>query len=162
MATLNDNLRNKKGFTLVELIIVITIIAILASITVVGFTRFQIDADDARRASSATSIAEALEKYYDLNGEYPGCQAMKSNTVISTTLNGLETATIIVPKAPAATATSIKCDSDGNILTVDGLDFYDYVGDSTNSCNTGSSCLKFSLRYKEESSNSIKTIISRR
>jgi len=162
MAMLNNSTKSTEGFTLVELIIVIVVIGILASITIIGFGRFQIDADDARRASSATSIAEALEKYYDVNGEYPSCTAMKSSAITTTTLKDLQTSTILVPKAPAATVTSIKCDSDGNILDVDGADFFEYSGDNSSDCKTGSSCLEFSLSYKEEASNSIETISSRR
>ena len=162
MAMLHKRAKNPAGFTLVELIIVIVVIGILASITIVGFGRFQTEATDARRASSATSIAEAIEKYYDTNGEYPGCQAMKAADITNTTLRGLEASTVLVPKAQAGTASSIKCGNEGNILDIDGADFFEYTGDDSTDCNTGASCLGFNLRYKEEGSESVKSIASRR
>jgi prepilin-type N-terminal cleavage/methylation domain-containing protein len=56
--------RNKDGFTLVELAIVIVIIAVLASVTIFTYAKVQVNARDTARASSVTSITEALEKYY--------------------------------------------------------------------------------------------------
>ena len=162
MAMLNKDTKGTDGFTLVELILVIVIIGILASITLIGFGRFQTDANDGRRASSAASIAEAVEKYYDVNGEYPGCQTMQAADITKTILNGLNATTILAPKALAGTVSSIKCGGAGNILSVDSPDFFEYTGDDSTDCKNGTTCLAFSLRYKEEGSDTIKTITSRR
>lgn len=152
------------GFTLVELIVVIAIIGILAAITIVGLTRYQADTRDARRQSSATVIAEALEKYYDNNGEYPSCSAISAAgpTVTSATLKGMDQMSLLVPTASSSDTNSIKCNSAGNVLTINGLDFYEYIGDNSASCNTNGSCLSFKLKYKAESGPEIKTITSRR
>jgi len=152
------------GFTLVELIVVIAIIGILAAITIVGLTRYQADTRDARRQSSATVIAEALEKYYDNNGEYPSCSAISAAgpTVTSATLKGMDQTSLLVPTAGSSETNSIKCNSAGSILTINGADFYEYIGDSSASCNTNGSCLSFKLKYKAESGPEIKTITSRR
>lgn len=48
----------------------IAVIGILATITVVGFGRYQADGRDTQRASDASIIVEHLEKYYRANGEY--------------------------------------------------------------------------------------------
>ncbi len=59
------------GFTIVELLIVIVVIAILASITAVAFNGVQQRARDSDRRSAVTTIAKALELYYTDNGQYP-------------------------------------------------------------------------------------------
>lgn len=53
----------KKGFTLVELMIVIVVIGILASITIVSYSNAQPAARDAKRKSDLQSIAEAIQLY---------------------------------------------------------------------------------------------------
>lgn len=65
--------KNSAGFTLVELLIVIVIIAILAAITIVSYNGVQARAYDAQRASDISTLAKALEVYYADNGSYPSC-----------------------------------------------------------------------------------------
>ena len=156
--------RQKKGFTIVELIVVIAVIGILAGISIVGFKRYQADTRDARRSSSITSIAEALEKYYDINGEYPSCSALSATgtSVSQTTLKGINQSTLIAPQANSADSNSIKCTSSGNVLNSGGVDFFEYQGDNSSNCNGSVSCPQFVLKYKDEASGTIKTITSRR
>lgn len=63
------------GFTLVELMIVITVIAILATIGVMSFTRVQMQARDTRRKADVRSIETALQAYYTEIGTYPATVA---------------------------------------------------------------------------------------
>ncbi|MBC7564948.1 fibronectin type III domain-containing protein [Candidatus Saccharibacteria bacterium] len=152
------------GFTLIELIVVIAVIGILATITAIGFGKYQSDTRDTRRATSASAIAESLEKYYDKNGEYPSCSAVTAagNVVSKQTLIGIDAKTIITPQAPSGTDNSIKCTSAGNILTTNGSDFFEYQGDGSTSCNTTESCLQYTLKYKKETTPEIISISSRR
>lgn len=62
----------KKGFTLIEILIVVAIIAILASIVLVGLTGARAKARDAKRISDVTSVQNVLELYYTRCGFYPG------------------------------------------------------------------------------------------
>lgn len=55
--------KSKSGFTLVELIIVMVIIAILATITAVGYNGVQAKARDTDRKNDLTDIAEAIQLY---------------------------------------------------------------------------------------------------
>ena len=50
----------QKGFTIVELLIVIVVIAILAAISIVAFTGIQQRGRDSAKASDASNIAKAL------------------------------------------------------------------------------------------------------
>jgi prepilin-type N-terminal cleavage/methylation domain-containing protein len=61
-----------KGFTLIEILIVVAIIAILASVVLVGLGPTQKEGRDSRRISDLTQVQTALELYYNHCGWYPG------------------------------------------------------------------------------------------
>lgn len=61
----------KRGFTIVELMIVVAIIVILTAISVVTYHGVQASANDKAREADVSAIMNALEKYYQQNGEYP-------------------------------------------------------------------------------------------
>lgn len=63
--------RPSSGFTIVELLISIGIIVILSAVATVSFLAVQKDARDREREADVTAIMNALEKYYEKNGEYP-------------------------------------------------------------------------------------------
>jgi prepilin-type N-terminal cleavage/methylation domain-containing protein len=59
------------GFTIVELLIVIVVIAILAAITIVAFNGVNARAQDSKRAQDVSSIKKALTAYEIVNGGVP-------------------------------------------------------------------------------------------
>jgi type II secretion system protein G len=61
----------QRGFTIVELLIVIVVIAILAAITIVAYNGIQGRALDSTRLSDLATIRKALEAYKTVNGSYP-------------------------------------------------------------------------------------------
>jgi prepilin-type N-terminal cleavage/methylation domain-containing protein len=62
----------RKGFTLIEILIVVAIIAILASIVLVGLGPSQQSGRDARRLSDLREVQNGLELFYNKCGYYPG------------------------------------------------------------------------------------------
>lgn len=61
----------QSGFTIVELLIVIVVIAILAAITLVTYNGIQVRARDTRRSTDIAAILQALDTYNILNSGYP-------------------------------------------------------------------------------------------
>ena len=62
---------NRRGFTIVELLIVVVILAILVTITIVAFNGIQGRAIDSRRVSDIRAISKGLEMYRITNGNFP-------------------------------------------------------------------------------------------
>jgi len=61
----------QKGFTIVELLIVIVVIAILAAITIVAYNGIQTRARDASRDAAVRTLRNSLELYAADNNVYP-------------------------------------------------------------------------------------------
>lgn len=108
--------KQKKGFTLLELLVVVGIIGILMAIAAVSFAQAQKKARDNRRKSDLRAIQNALEQYYsDNSSAYPtGSYSALSITYMPSA------ATVLDPKAttcpytyssgPSATAYKICAD----------------------------------------------------
>ena len=62
---------NKKGFTFVELLVVITIIALLSTAAVVSYRSANKKARDNKRKSDLEQVRAALEMYRADEGVYP-------------------------------------------------------------------------------------------
>src|SRR6056297_1325722 len=65
------NQKDKKGFTLIELMVVVAIMGLLAALAVISLNNARQRARDARRISDVKQVQTALELYYLDNQEYP-------------------------------------------------------------------------------------------
>lgn len=81
----------KRGFTIVELLIVIVVIAILASISVVAYNGIQTRAKDSARSQDIKTIVQALEMHYADRGFFPN---QSTYTPGSTAINGAWSTTV--------------------------------------------------------------------
>jgi type IV pilus assembly protein PilA len=87
-------LNNKKGFTLIELMIVIAIIGILAAIAIPNFIEYRNKAFCSRAESDANSIAAAIADYFSI----PNHTALPVlGTDIIVALSGLNSANLSGP-----------------------------------------------------------------
>ena len=68
MSTVSSMVRRQHGFTIVELLIVIVVIAILAAITVVAYNGIQARARDNIRMADLSSLVKAIRLYAVDNG----------------------------------------------------------------------------------------------
>ncbi len=62
---------NKKGFTLLELLVVVLIIGILAAIALPQYKMATLKAKYARAKQTASDIKKAYELYYTIHNEFP-------------------------------------------------------------------------------------------
>lgn len=81
---MRQNLKNRKGFTLIELIVVIAIIAILAAVLIPRFVGFSDSAREKSALSDARNILLALEAL-DAEGKFP--DTSDDSTVVTEEVN---------------------------------------------------------------------------
>ncbi len=75
---------NTKGFTIVELLIVIVVIGILAAITIVAFNGIQNRGKSAASQSLANSIVKKAEAWNSIQGSYPSYCQLSTNSLSPT------------------------------------------------------------------------------
>jgi type IV pilus assembly protein PilA len=72
---IKTKLRSERGFTIVELLIVIVVIGILAAITIVSFNGVTSKANTSNAASNAEAVQKVAESFNADNNRYPGTSA---------------------------------------------------------------------------------------
>lgn len=158
-------IRNQKAFTIVELLMTIVIIAVLAGIAISTYSGVREDARDTTRQGNAITISEALEKYYEKNGDYPSVASLSNQgpgntgSAIAAKLS-IPANSLIMPKMPSSATNAITSGSEPHD------DYIVYIGESAldnEACQSdvNGTCDQFTLRYLEESGE-IKVIESRR
>lgn len=99
-----SKLNLKKGFTLVELLVVIVIIGIVASITFVSLNSVRAKARDSKRIADIRQFQMALEMYRNDNGVYPSFAT--SGQVLMSSSTGV-TYMAKIPTAPGSNSNDI-------------------------------------------------------
>ena len=72
----SQKLRQSQGFTLLEILVVISIIGILIALGAAAFSNAQRKARDARRQGDMKSYQSVYEQYYANNSGYAACATM--------------------------------------------------------------------------------------
>ncbi len=91
------------GFTIIELLIVIAIIGILATLVLTNFQGAQAKGRDTVRKNDINSIYQKLEEYYNENGAYP-------STVVAADLPGIDAESLNDPDGTAIVANAAVAD----------------------------------------------------
>ena len=96
----------RKGFTLVEILIVVFIIGLLSSIVLVGLGSFRARGRDARRIADLHSVQNALELYFSKEGIYPSVTANSQSSwrSFADVLISAGIGVNVMPNDPAANA----------------------------------------------------------
>jgi prepilin-type N-terminal cleavage/methylation domain-containing protein len=143
------SLKNRsKGFTIVELLIVIVVIAILATLVIVTFTGIQQKARDSQRQTDINAVDSHLEAYYASNGKYPTLANLNDATFRTANMKGLDPESLVSPKGAALVGTASSSTQEA----------YGYVATPTGCDNgSGGDCTGFTLTAQLEGSSTLYT-----
>lgn len=103
---MNKKIIEKLGFTLVEMLVVISIIGILSAVLAGGYVNSQRSARDATRKLNLKSISDALNTYYADFGEYPTTVTIE--TIIDSETELKKNDVIYIKKMPKEKNESLK------------------------------------------------------
>lgn len=141
------SLKNRsKGFTIVELLIVIVVIAILATLVIVTFTGIQQKARDSQRQTDINAIDSHLEAYFAENGKYPSFTQLTTPSFVSANMKGLDPEALVGPKGTAIANSDSTGDAYGYVPTPSGCDN-----------GSGGDCTGFKLTAQLEGSSTVYT-----
>lgn len=80
-------MRNNKGFTLIELMIVVAIVGILTAVAVPAYQDYMVRARVTEGISLASAAKLAVEEYYQSNNAFPATQAATGYITPTATAN---------------------------------------------------------------------------
>jgi len=106
--------KSNKGFTIVELLIVIVVIGILALLVITTYSGIQAKARNSKRSSDIKSIQTNLEAFYTSSGYYPSRADMNTASWRTTNMKSFDQNALKDPSSttcdPAtSTATTNPC-----------------------------------------------------
>ena len=90
-----QKVRNQKGFTLIELMIVIAIIGILAAIAIPNFIAYRNKSYCSRAEADASGIAAAVADYFSIPSHVTTPTVANLNAGSGYTCSGTNTATVV-------------------------------------------------------------------
>lgn len=103
---MNTRWAPRNGFTIIEMIVVIVVIGILATIVMVSFGAVQKSNRDSQRDRDVVEVQRALEKYYASNGVYPTSATVCGSATAACDLSSLSSSLTpnyiaTIPTAPS-------------------------------------------------------------
>lgn len=123
----------QRGFTIVEILVVLVITTILVVITFTYTSRTQADARDDRREADLSSITAMIEQYYLEHGEYPASTASSDGWLSTASGNWNELATQLEPYRSGDDLATDPADVTSVTARSGGL-AYDYYANTSTHC----------------------------
>ncbi|MDB5167195.1 MAG: hypothetical protein JWN26_340 [Candidatus Saccharibacteria bacterium] len=106
--------QQERGFTIVELLIVIVVIAILAGITIVAYSGITLTAQQSKIQQTAQNVQSVAEAFNADKGYYPALAASGTDALaLGSTSTKIPTGITIVPDAATSPITSASTPQSG-------------------------------------------------
>jgi prepilin-type N-terminal cleavage/methylation domain-containing protein len=146
MISLKQRNLNNKGFTIVELLIVIVVIGILALLVITTYSGIQAKARNAKRQTDIQSIQTQLEAFFSQNGYYPSLTDMNDSSWLDTNMKSLDKNALIDPSNSSNSQTLLSAPD-----TTKHQYAYAVTNSSGGSCETdATTCAKYTLTAEYE------------
>jgi prepilin-type N-terminal cleavage/methylation domain-containing protein len=143
-----QKISKQKGFTIVELLIVIVVIGILAALVLNTFAGVQQRARDTERQTDITALATQLEVYYNDNGTYPAFSQIDTAAEAAAAFPGIDAGALEAPGQGFSLVAAEAANANQ----------YGYQTTPTDCLGTSASpCTSFVLSYRKEGDNSLQT-----
>lgn len=166
---------SRKGFTITELIITITIMAILIVFSFINLESSQVNSRDVERSSDVDTIALQLETYYrsgsngSSSGKYPSTQFISNGlSYIEQLLRDVDPKSLTAPGITDPTQTFIAATNStqttGGVTPQPTINQYVYQPIQNNGtlCTLESQeCRKFNIYYRTEADSVVHMIMSK-
>jgi len=133
--------KKNSGFTIIELLIVIIVIGILATLVIVTYNGIQQKARNTERKTDINAIQGQIEAYFAQNAKYPTLDNLNNvNSWRAENLKGLDAAALQDPSGTTQTLVTGNGDSShyGYTVTPEGCN------------NTSTDCTGYTLRANLE------------
>lgn len=162
---------NHRGFTVIELIIVITVMGILMTVGVVNLSGTRANGRDAERKGDVESIVMHLESYYisgtdgsTTTGRYPGTDELIGNETV--VLRDIDPEALIAPGKSSSVLTKAtnSTQTTAGVTPQPTIDSYVYqpIQSDGSLCTLSTQeCQKFNLYYKLEVDNIVYMVTSK-
>lgn len=126
--------KKQTGFTIIELLIVIIVIGILATLVITTFSGIQRNARNRAREADVNALHSQIEYYYGQNSKYPTLANLNDAAWRAANLKGLDGQALQDPQGTAAT-----------LVGAPAAGSYSYVVTPTDCNNAGTDCTSYVL-----------------
>ena len=155
----------QSGFTIVELLIVIVVIAILAAISIVAYNGIQQRARDSERQSDINTMQKQLELFYTDRGYYPLTESLIGGNGFSYAANNFTSPGPGYMVSPTNTDKTVSSYKDFSSPPNDVYGYLAYKSDGTTRCSSAAgdvatACRRYVLYYRTENPVAVRSVNS--